>query len=378
MIVATTAAALLFAPAIAFTIGSRGQPMENRQAASFSGVEEGWHSLSELGRFLNDRLPLRATAVTTDAWIDEQVYGEDPAFGGGSTPRVIEGDDGFLFLADAVDNGCAPFGTPQETAANLARFATIIEGSGRDVVTMVAPDKSSVHLELMPPDFDKRACFVDYTEALWDEMNASVIPGFVDLRHALIAESRSTREPLYLRKDSHWDSAGSLVATEQAVERFAPDLWSDDEIAFAGLGEYTGDLTGLRGRPQLDQAPLFNVTRDDVTPVSTEVIDDIEGGFNRRFINAAPEGRLVEGRTLMLLDSYGLVALPQIVPYFEDLTVMRLIDYQPDRFVELIEAADNVWMMSVERSLGYRLTVEIGSIEFLDQLEATLTPRTDG
>jgi hypothetical protein len=51
---------------------------------------------------------------------------------------------------------------------------------------------------------------------------------------------------------------------------------------------------------------------------------------------------------------------------------MLLVDFDPDRFAQLIKSADNVWIMSVERSLGYRLSFEIGSKPFLDKLETTL------
>ena len=77
----------------------------------------------------------------------------------------------------------------------------------------------------------------------------------------------------------------------------------------------------------------------------------------------------------MFLDSYGLAALPQLVPFFRDLTIILLVDYEPQRFLNEVEHADNVWIMSVERSLSYRLEFEIGSREFLDLLHAELTQR---
>lgn len=371
-LIAGVSMALLFAPLVAFATGQRGQPMENRAPAEFEGLGPGWYSFTEFGAYLDDRLPLRQSAIRADAWSDRHLFGEDPAFGGGSSPRVISGSDGFLFLADAVDNACAPHAPPTSTAKNLARFASIIEESGRDVVTMVAPDKSSVHTERLPADMERRDCFEQYTTSLWSELTNAGIPGFVDLRTLLRERSSATREPLYLRMDSHWDSAGSLVAVEAAIDSFAPGLWNDDEIGYDGLAEYTGDLTGLLGNPEADQAPLYVVERTDVMQSSMEVIDDLEGGFNRRWINDAPNGRLVPGRTLMFLDSFGLGAVGQFVPFFEDITIVRLVDFDPDRYVELIGQADRVWLMTVERSASYRLEFEVGSAEFLDQLESAL------
>ena len=361
-------------PRYAFVVGEHGAPIENRAPVAFSGLDNGWYSLSQLSTFLNDRLPLRSRAILADAWVDQNVFNEDPAFGGGSNPRVIRGKDHVLFLADAITAACTPNAPPEDSVANLDRLATIISASGRRVVTMVAPDKSSVHPELLPEGMDGRACFDDYSSALWHDLRAADVPGFVDLQTALIDESTATRELLYLRNDSHWDSAGSIVAVRQMVDSLAPGMWRDDEVNYQGLGDYTGDLTGLLGNPQIDQAPIYTVVRPDVTSVSVEQIDDIEGGFNQRFINDAPPGRLIPGRTVMFLDSFGLVSMSQYVPFFEDLTVMRLVDFDADRFTNLIASADNVWIMSVERSLGFRLLEEIGSPAFLDELDTALNP----
>lgn len=374
-VVGLLACVLMFAPALAFVFTGPGSPIENRAPAKFSGFRDGWRSLRSFAAYLNDRLPLRQEAVRTDAWIDEHVFREDPAFGGASSPRVIRGKDGFLFLADAIDSACQPQAPVEETAANIKRLATIVSSSGRGMLAMIAPDKSSVHPELLPEGFARKSLFDDNSDRLWNSLSSAGIPGYIDLRDALRTASARSREPLYFRKDSHWDSAGSLVMVRLVVDRWAPNLWSDAEVHYRGLETYTGDLTRLQGRPQSDQAPLYTIIRPDVTLQTVTVIDTIEGGFNRRFLSTSPPGRLIRGHTLLLLDSFGLAALPQIVPYFEDLTVMRLIDFSLDRYTSLIAEADRVWLLTVERSTSYRLHFEIGSEEFLETLPTRLPLR---
>ena len=369
MFIVTLAMAFLVAPGVARLGGRRGAPIENKALAPSPKV--GWDYFAQLGAYVNDRMPLRAGAVRMNGWVDEHVFSEDPAFGS-TTPRVISAPNGWLFLADAIDNACTPAAPPSETVAHLNELASIIATSGRQVLTMVAPDKSSVHPELLPSGLATRDCFDTYTGDLWTQLTAAAIPGFVDLRSSLIAESKRTREPLYLRKDSHWDSAGSLVAVRTAIDAFDPGLWSDSEIHFGGTGTYVGDLTGLRGHPESDTAPLYSVIRKDVHQVSDTPIDTIEGGFNRRIVNEAPAGRLIPGKTVIFLDSYGLVALPQILPFFQDVTVMRLVDFDQTRYTSLIADADQVWIFSVERSLSYRLSFEIGKPSFLAYLRANL------
>ncbi len=367
---------VLFGPALVFVVHGPGTNTENRAQTRYAGTESGWDYFSSLGDYISDRLPLRTSAVRADAWVDEHLFREDPAFGGAASPRVLRGQDGFLFLADAISNACHPPAPVTSTIANMKELAAVIADSGRDVLMMAAPDKSSVHPELLPADMADRDCFDDYTNQLWSEMDNAGIEGFVDLRTPLIKVSADSREPLYLRKDSHWDSAGSLVAVHAMVDHFAPGLWSDDEVQYAGLGRYTGDLTGMQGKPEEDDAPVYMVVRPDVSSVSVEVLDDHEGGFNRRFVNAAPPGRLIEEPTIMFYDSYGIAALGQIVPFFADLTVIALVDYEPQRYLQAIDSANNVWILSVERSLAGRFDTEVGSREFLDLLKNQLTRKT--
>jgi hypothetical protein len=375
VLTALGAATVIFAPALVFVAHGPGQPIENRAPEKYTGLDEGWDSFGAFGRFIASRLPLRTSSVRADAWVDEHVFREDPAFGGAATPRVLRGEQGFLFLADAIDVACAPHAAPDASAASLAELASIINASGREVLTMVAPDKSTVHPELLPADLAKRECFEEYTDELWSAMAAAGIQGYVDLRAALKNESSRSREPLYFRKDSHWDSAGSLVAVKAMVDALAPGLWSDSEVHYLGLTRYGGDLTVMQGGAGDDEAPVYEVRRPDVTSVSVAAIDDIAHGFNRRFINDAPPGRLIEGRTVMFLDSYGLAALTQFTYFFRDLTIIHVDDYEPVKFWTAIEDADRVWFMTVERALSYRLQYGFASRDFLDLLSQGLTQK---
>jgi len=367
---------VLFAPILVLVARGPRETTENRTPTPYAGRDAGWDYFAAFGDYIADRLPLKTSAIRADAWVDENLFREDPAFGGAATPRVIRGADGFLFLADAIDNACGPHAPPESTVANLAELARILKESGREVLTMVAPDKSSVHPELLPDDLSKRECFDVYTGALWSDLANAGIDGYVDLRSALVAASTRSREPLYFRQDTHWDTAGSLVAVQAMVDYLAPGLWRDDEVIYAGRTRYVGDLAGMQGMSKEDDAPLYQVVRSDVARVAVEQVSGSASTLNQHFINEAPEGRLIEGRTLMFYDSFGIAALDQLVPFFEDLTVIALTEFDATRYVQQIEAADRVWIMSVERGLSWRLENEIGSRDFLDLLRDNLSQRS--
>ncbi len=373
-LIASLSATLLFSPLVAVTTGGSAASIENRAITAFPGSSDGWDFFKKLGPYISDRIPLRSKAIRVDAWVDQNVFGEDPTFGSSASPRVILGENGFLFLADAIDNACSPNLSPTESPQHFKALSTLLAESGRKVAMVVAPDKSSVQAELLPDDLLNRKCFDEYTNTLWNSLDSADIPGFINLRTPLVSAAKSTRRALYLRKDSHWDSAGSLTAARLLINHFDKELWSEAVIAKETTVQYQGDLTGLRGLPETDDAPLISLSIPNVKVLSTENIKDLDFVDNKRVKRGGSE-KLIQGKTLFLLDSYGLAALPQIAPFFADLTTVRLTDFEKTKFSRLLNEADNVIIMSVERSFGYRMLAEVGSTDFLTYLSGNLTRR---
>ena len=132
-------------------------------------------------------------------------------------------------------------------------------------------------------------------------------------------------------------------------------------------------LTRHRPTKQVNDGVRHHLGRDQRE--ARRRYDVANGVNNRRFINTAPPGKLIPGKSVMFLDSFGLVALTQIVPFFEDLTDYVLVDFNADRYTDLITESDRVWLMTVQRSAGYRLKYEVGAPEFHNQLEAKLPKR---
>lgn len=371
-LIAIVALVSLWLPLGARALGSRAAIVENRNLSAAPRVDAGWEFFKELGPYINDHLPLRQRAIKTDAWIDLHLFRENPSFGGNGTPRVISGTNGFLFINDAFTAACSPHVPQVEMADHFARLASIIQASGRRVITAIAPDKSSVIPQFLPDGLLLRKCFDENTDVLWDALRAARIPGFIDLRTLLTEASRRTRRPLFFRKDTHWDSAGSLVAVERIIGELQPDLWDDSLVTDSGTYVYEGDLTGLRGLPEKDEAPAVSVNRPGVSVVKVEQAPGFDQPSNVRTIRGDASGRMVKGRTLFLIDSFGYAALPQLAGFFEDLTTVSLNDYEPRKFIRLINDADTVLIMSNERSLGWRMAKESGSNEFLTLLSSSL------
>ena len=372
LLVCIVAAALLAAPAISYASGNRHTPSLNRALTDAPGIQDDWEIVKIAGNAVTDRLPLRDKAINIDSYIDREVFKEEPAFGGAATPRVLEGSDGFLFLKDAFDAACNSHGTPQSVSANLKRFADIIQRSGRKIVITIAPDKSSILTDKLPSDNPQSECHRLHQDQIWKSLAEAVIPGYIDLRKTFRDAVVETREPLFLRQDSHWDSAGSLVAIKKVVEKFRTGVWSDSDIAYNGELDYTGDLEAMRGGSKIDQSPFFSIHRPSIKVVQEEYDEAYPPGYRRLSQISGPEGSLIEGNTLMLFDSFGMAAIEQVVPYFKKLETMNFNSFETSKWIEIIRASQNVWFLCVERSLEYRLTYDMGAAAFLDALDKAL------
>jgi hypothetical protein len=325
----------------------------------------------ELTRWLGESAPLKQTAIRIDSWVDRAVFGEQ-ASAGTSSSRVIDGRSGFMFIADAFTEACNPHSSPQAMSISMQKLKSIVEGSGRQFRLVVSPDKSTVLDQFLPDDFALRECFQNFNQDFWARFNAEDFDGFVDLRTELRIEGAERREILYKRRDTHWNDAGAAVASRAVVESVVAGIWEDGALRFQGQIEYNGDLNVLAGETQVDLSPSYVLMRSDAASVSTEMIDEAAHGRNRRVINNSPNIEMIEGRTIVFGDSFSEIAEAFYLQYFEDVTLMRLDDFTPEKYADLIVASDRVILWSVERSFPYRVAYQWGSTEFLDSLEQKL------
>ncbi len=377
---ASLAFLLFFGPILAYASGRRGAPVENRPATDFSELSVSWDGFSTLSKFIGDRIPLRSRAIKSDGWIDQHVFHEDPAFGGGSVPRIIHGKDGYLFLNDDFGMGCQSAAVVPQIVTGISNFMSVIEKSGRQAIYTVAPNKTTLHRELLPDDQSSMDCLNQYSDGLWQGLSAANIDGYVDLKSALSSAMEKTREPLFLRKDSHWDSAGSAAAAKAVINELQPGLWDDSALQYKGLIDYTGDLTFLEGNPVIDQTPLYEVVRPEITAGTPEIWDAEDmTHIYRRYTNNGPEGSLITAKTVIMVDSFGVEAMARIIPYFADITFVHFDALTADDLISEINQADLVWVMSVERAVGDRFSdppldvfFSYGTKDFLDAMASRL------
>ena len=336
-------------------VGVTAEAFENRRFAEAPALAQGWDAFEQTTQFLIDRMPLRAQAVRANTRIWKDVFDTDPRYAGQPTlgqdqalpfagaaegeptgepaetaSQVLSGKDGWLFLAGEQQNACAPPLPPDEALRRWAKLVSTVRASGRQAVLLVAPDKGSVYPEYLPDDYANADCARAAKEVMWG-LFEQIGPGLgvIALRKPLLRAKREGPTPVYLRKDSHWSAVGSLEMVRAALDRFGGGVTVGPEDVKRGESEYTGDLTTLIGAAEEDTRP-------------ERVVDRPAG---------APH---VEAPAVLVGDSYGALALPQLSPYFTDLRSAPWFSTPTETLIGEIERARIVIFETVERDVAFR------------------------
>ena len=351
----------------------KAEAFENRRFAEAPELAQGWGAFEQGTRYLIDRMPLRAEAVRANTRIWTDVFGTVPRYADGAgqeealafgqegeataqppatAAQVLSGKDGWLFLTGEQQNACMPPLSIDEALVRWARLVSVVRQSGRRAVVLVAPDKASVYPEYLPDDFALEDCARAAKARMWRLLEQLGRPrGVVPIRDRLLRAKRRSAEPVYLRKDSHWNQIGSLELVDEVLERFGGGVRVAQADVRASETSYTGDLTTLLGAPESDVRPERTVAR---TP-------------------GAPR---VAARALMVGDSYGEIVLPQLRPYFARLRSAGWVGSPPQQLADEIARAEVVIFETVERDIGFRASdVGPASPGFVDLVRQRLARR---
>ncbi len=116
----------LFTPAVAYLSGVRATEIENRPLADFPSLSSGWSFFPEATTWATDHLPLRGFAVSANARVSRDLFGE--------APRLTTSGTG---------PGTGPVGpvapVPGGRPAGERSYPVVLEGAGRLAVPRRGP-----------------------------------------------------------------------------------------------------------------------------------------------------------------------------------------------------------------------------------------------
>lgn len=361
-------------PAAAFAVGVRPQAFENHELAAFPSLTRGWHFFTDLTNWATDNLPGRQLGVHAEAGISQSVFGEPPAFSGtdrqqsgtpigpiGQVPttpprpvdplnggqtdfsQVIEGSDGWLYYAQDMTSKCEPDQPISATIADLVSLRSAIEASGRQLVLVVAPDKSTAEPAHLPANYPDKECAAQVTGPFWQGVVQA--DGALDLRPGLAEAAVTSGRPVYYRQDTHWNDLGSLVMLRAVANHIQPGI----------TGTWQSVPDGVV-RPGADLPPMIASTGRDVEIHYTLGPD---GGADRtgptlaamptpvRF-TSPPTNGMVSEPVALLGDSFLAHASRYLPAVFSDATAIDYARFDTDQAaVESVLASGKVVVIEV-------------------------------
>lgn len=233
-----------------------------------------------------------------------------------STPSVILGKDGWLFLADEASLASLRNATPF-TQAQLAQWKSVLESRndvlkrhGIPYLVVIAPDKHTIYPEYVPAAYSRinqksrREQLVEYLQA------NSQLP-VTDLTPAL--KTAKSLGNIYFKTDTHWNGVAAFIAHQEIGKQISnwypqfhlraqPTITSGDQTWDGGdLARMIGLPGGLPERlPQMAFAAPWKAQ-----PANPSVVENIKKSVAGLPVSATrcPSAELAKG--VVICDSFG-------------------------------------------------------------------------
>jgi hypothetical protein len=386
--VATIALLFFAAPLVLGLLGVSGGLVAGEPAAARPSLSQGWDVFDAGTRWFIVHLPGRRHAVSANNWISRELFGTTPVYGGTTVDRslpsggvapqapetpvrtggaapghapVVRGRLGWSFLQGEIDRNCHP---PIGLDAALRRWRALvaaIRDSGRRVVLVIAPEKSTIYPELLGPDVIDAGCAMRNKARMWAGIEAVRDPDVVGLRRPLLARKQTSEQPLYLRVNSHWSDHGALELVRRALERVGGGVRVGPGELVPGRARYVSDLSQFEGKTSYDTTATLKIRREGAQ-------EPFVHPFGSSTVSTMPPSRVptIRGTTLMVGDSFGDAPLEMLRHYASPLINVNWTNLAPAAFVRLVAHADTVILEAVERSFlqlpSSKSPTEIGSM----------------
>jgi hypothetical protein len=384
-LVALVCALVFFAPpGLATLFGARPAEIENHALAGFPSLGSGWGFFTGLSKWASDNLIFKPGAVQAADGVSRGVFGEPAPFNQGTPDRagplpgstsdtsepmpsgpdklpdpndpkvyrrVIEGKDGWLYYGQDLDAKCRPAVPFDDTVAKVKQFRQAVESSGRQLVFVIAPDKSTAVPRYLPDSFPDQDCWRASTDLFWQRFLGET--GAVDLRPRLAAAEQAVHHPVYHALDTHWTDEGALALTRAAAEHVTPGVTRTWTTKQGDAWVDYGDLPRLLGHSGLKRGNFYDLDPDGqhngVRPV--DVMQ-----YGRQVLHLTRDGGpgVVDGKVGFIGDSFGATIVGYFPAVFADVSMAhyQLLVQNQQPTIQMLVDSKVVVVEVVERVLA--------------------------
>jgi len=298
-----------------------------------------------LRRYYNRGFGFRESLITVSANLRYAVFGRSPS------RDVLEGSDGWLFLASegVIDDWMR---TSPMSDAELDRWADAVaerqrvcEQRGVRYVLVIGPNKHTIYGEHLPTALRQAEVPSRLDQLAARLKERGLADCLVDPRAAMRREADAFR--LHHKTDTHWNALGAYVAYRELNRRLWP---AEARLALSDLSLTNqlggaGDLARMMGLKPRFAEELWSIEFAESVKVTGDAIDDLrfpDGKHSdRRVTHASPAPH---GSALVFHDSYGRAMIEYLARDYQTATFLvapsfnaaTIEQHRPDVVIEIL------------------------------------------
>ena len=327
---------ILLIPFIGMTVWPTTETTENTPLAEipsrYKEDQPNFYYLSDWGDYFEDRFAFRQHLVTANA----KLYGT--LFRQSTTDQVVMGKEGWLYYGGTLEDYQGKNLLTDRAwfclVHNLKLMQEYVEGKGSRFLLTIAPNKNSLYGEYMPSRY--LAGNTKNIELLAEKLEEAGIT-YVDL-YSLF---RQQENPLYFKKDSHWNNQGAVLAYRAIFETMDKTHESYLNVPYSQQAVHIGDLEEmlypLATKPEMDF--IYDKSWGFVCETDDYMEEWIETKHPKK-----------KETLFMYRDSFGESLLPFMAEEFGQAYFSRLVPYHLTQIEQY--RPDYVVIERVERRLS--------------------------
>lgn len=315
---------------------------ENKEMSGFPSLmaEQGGWNLDfflEFEEYFREHFAFRNELVFADAKIQTSIFQVS------NVDAVIYGKDGWLYYASTLDDYLGNSRMSEREIYNLAHNLSLVrqyvEDKGSDFVLAIPPNKNTLYAENMPYYDSYIVDPIHNVDLLAPKLRELAVP-YADLPGLF----RNEEEILYLKRDSHWNKKGAVMAYNCIMDALGYGHMDYADSSASRAKDEDGDLNRM----------LYTVYGEKELNYKYDIEQTFSFADNVKSVEDAwieTKGGTGNGSLLMFRDSFGNTLIPLIANQFEKAWFTKEVPYGLESLMEQYHP-DAVVLEKVERNLS--------------------------